>query len=137
MGSGLSYGHPHQVWYGLRIDQVAGDELFEIGMPGEVEPLVPHPQQFAVAVELFDLLIGKFYFKREQYLAAADRFRVILDEYPHSEKTEEILYLLGRCLRATANPDEAQLYFDRLLHEFPDGKFARDTRKFLKKKNNL
>lgn len=79
-----------------------------------------------------EFLIGEFYFKGEHYLAAADRFRLILDDYPHYDRTEEVLFLLGKCLRATANPDEAQLYFERLLHDFPDGKFARDTRKLLK-----
>jgi len=79
-----------------------------------------------------ELLIGKFYYRRQDYLGAADRFRVVLDKYPHYRRTEETLFLLGSCLMATSNPDEARLYFARLVHEYPDGKLAREAQARLK-----
>jgi outer membrane protein assembly factor BamD len=78
-----------------------------------------------------EFVIGRYYYKRKHYLASADRFRVILDKYPHYPGTEQVLYLLGASLVATANPDEARLYFQRLLREYPDGKFAREAREIL------
>jgi outer membrane protein assembly factor BamD len=79
-----------------------------------------------------EFVIGYFYYRRKAYLAAADRFRVVLDKFPQYSGTEETLLLLGNSLLATANPDEARLYFERLVHEFPDGRFTREARNRLK-----
>jgi outer membrane protein assembly factor BamD len=79
-----------------------------------------------------EFLIGFFYYRRKDFLGAADRFRVILDKYPHFDRTEETLFLLGDSLVATANPDEARLYFVRLVQEYPDGKFTREAHARLK-----
>ena len=79
-----------------------------------------------------EFLIGKFYYRRRQYLGAADRFRVILDKYPQYRRTEETLFLLGSCLVATSNPDEARLYFARLVDDYPDGKLTREAQARLK-----
>jgi outer membrane protein assembly factor BamD len=77
--------------------------------------------------------IGRYYYKRKQYLAAANRFRVILDKYPQFSQTEEVIFLLGSSLFATSNPDEGRLYFDRMFQEFPGGKFTRPAKKLLRK----
>lgn len=79
-----------------------------------------------------EFFIGAYYYKRKHYLAAADRFRVILDKYPHYSQTEQVLYRLGASLFATANRDEARLYFDRLMHDYPTGKFTRQARDLLR-----
>jgi outer membrane protein assembly factor BamD len=78
-----------------------------------------------------EFVIGRFYYVRKSYLAAADRFRVILDKYPNFSRTEETLYFLGSSLLSTANPDEARLYLERLIHEFPAGKFSRSAKELL------
>jgi outer membrane protein assembly factor BamD len=78
-----------------------------------------------------EFIIGRFYYKRKQYVAAADRLRVVLDRFPYYSRTEETLYLLGSCLMKTDNPDEARLYFERLVHDFPEGKFTPMARKAL------
>jgi outer membrane protein assembly factor BamD len=80
-----------------------------------------------------EFLIGQFYYKRKQYIAAADRFRVILDRFPYYSRTEETLYLLGNSLTITENPDEARLYFERLVRDFPEGKFTPEARRLLEK----
>lgn len=36
-----------------------------------------------------DLLVGEFYFRRESYLAAAKRFKMVIDRYPHLEESIE------------------------------------------------
>ena len=78
-----------------------------------------------------EFLIGRFYFKRKQYVAAADRFRVVLDRFPYYSRTEETLFRLGTCLLKTDNPSEARLYFERLVHDFPEGKFTPEARRIL------
>ena len=78
-----------------------------------------------------EYLVGRFYYQRKFYVAAADRFRVVLDRFPYYSRTEETLYLLGTCLMRTENPDEARLYFERLMHEYPQGKHTTEVRKIL------
>ena len=79
-----------------------------------------------------EFVIGYFYYRRKDYMGAADRFRVILDKYPHFDRIEETLLLLGNSLVATSNPDEARLYFVRLVQEYPDGRFTREAHARLK-----
>ena len=83
-----------------------------------------------------EFVIGGYYYQKKSFIAAADRFRVILDRYPHFARTEETLFLLADCLTATANPDEARLYYQRLVKEFPDGKFGRAARNRLQGTGN-
>lgn len=78
-----------------------------------------------------NVFIGRFYYKRKKYLAAASRFRIVLDKYPHYSGTEEVLFLLGSSLYATANPNEGRLYFQRLLQDYPKSKHAREARQLL------
>lgn len=80
-----------------------------------------------------EFLIGRFYYKKKFCMAAADRFRVVLDKFPYYSGTEETLYLLGTCLMMTDNPDEARLYFERLVHEYPEGKHAREANRIIEK----
>ena len=78
-----------------------------------------------------EFLIGRYYYQKKSYMAAADRFRVVLDKFPFYSRTDETLYLLGTCLLRTDNPDEARLYLERLVHEFPEGKFTRQAKGML------
>lgn len=43
-----------------------------------------------------EIYIGEFYTKRENYKAAAERFKVVVDEYDDTNKLEEALFLLGK-----------------------------------------
>jgi len=79
-----------------------------------------------------NFLVGNFYYKRKDFLGAADRYRVILDKYPQYSRTEETLLQLGNCLVATLNPDEARLYYVRLVKEYPNGKYFREAQARLK-----
>jgi outer membrane protein assembly factor BamD len=79
-----------------------------------------------------NFLVGSFYYKRKDFLGAADRYRVILENYPQYSRTEETLLLLGNSLVATLNPDEARLYYVRLVKEYPKGKYLREAQARLK-----
>ncbi len=79
-----------------------------------------------------NFVVGNFYYRRKDFLGAADRYRVILDKYPQYSRTEETLFLLGNCLVATLNPDEARLYYVRLVQEYPKGKYFHEAQARLK-----
>ncbi len=42
-----------------------------------------------------DLFVGQFYYKRESYLAAAHRFKNIVEQFPHIEAAGEAMYHLA------------------------------------------
>jgi len=79
-----------------------------------------------------NFVVGNFYYRRKDFLGAADRYRFILDKYPQYSRTEETLFLLGNCLVATLNPDEARLYYVRLVKEYPKGKYFHEAQARLK-----
>ncbi|MCI0566949.1 MAG: outer membrane protein assembly factor BamD [Acidobacteria bacterium] len=79
-----------------------------------------------------NFVVGNFYYRRKNFLGAADRYRFILDKYPQYSRTEETLFLLGNCLVATLNPDEARLYYVRLVQEYPKGRYFHEAQARLK-----
>jgi outer membrane protein assembly factor BamD len=79
-----------------------------------------------------NFVVGSFYYRRKNFLGAADRYRVILEKYPQYSRTEETLFLLGNCLVATLNPDEARLYYVRLVQEYPKGRYIHEVQARLK-----
>jgi outer membrane protein assembly factor BamD len=75
-----------------------------------------------------EFTIGQFYYKRKFFLAATNRFRLILDQYPSFDRIDETLYLLAASLYRIDNAAEGRLHVVRLLQEFPGSKFARKGR---------
>ena len=59
-------------------------------------------------------MVGRFYQRRKVYLAAIDRYRYALDQYPTVSPPPRLLYDLGRCLLAINRKDEADQVFARL-----------------------
>ena len=44
----------------LAIDDIAGDEFFVVGMPGQIEPRIPIPKPLAIVVQQRNLVVGEF-----------------------------------------------------------------------------
>jgi outer membrane protein assembly factor BamD len=80
-----------------------------------------------------EFIVGKFYLNRKAPLAALDRFQRIVDRYPHYREMDKIYYYLGRAQLKLGNDDEARVYLDKLLREYPDGEFVRGARRELSK----
>jgi outer membrane protein assembly factor BamD len=78
-----------------------------------------------------DYQVGRFYMKKKNYLAATDRFRHILDRYPHFRKMEKVYYYLGVSLFKVDNDAEARIYLDKLITDYPDGERAKDAQEIL------
>jgi outer membrane protein assembly factor BamD len=76
-------------------------------------------------------LVGRFYQKRKRYNAAIDRYRTILDKYPHYSRSDQVLFDLGSCLLRVGNRPEAEEFFSRLFQDRPAGKETEKARKLL------
>ncbi|MBI5776508.1 MAG: outer membrane protein assembly factor BamD [Nitrospirae bacterium] len=82
------------------------------------------------------LFIGKFYFRREAYLAAAHRFEAIVKDHPDLDDiVQESLYYLALSYSELALGDWAKDSLTALSERYPDNKFQADSRKLMAKLN--
>jgi len=83
------------------------------------------------------LLIGKFYYRREAYLAAAHRFEAIIKDYPDLEElVQESLYYLALSYHELALGDWAKDSLTALSERYPDNKFQSESRSLMAKLNS-
>jgi len=78
-----------------------------------------------------EFTVGRFYLRRKKYLAAADRFRGILQNYPHFDEVDKVYLYLGQALLRSNNESEARVYLDKLVTDYPNGRYAEEARKAL------
>ena len=84
------------------------------------------------------LFIGKFYFKREAYLAAAHRFESIVKDHPDLEEiVQESLYYLALSYSELALGDWAKDSLTVLSERYPNSKFQENSRKLMVRLNSL
>ena len=82
------------------------------------------------------MFIGKFYVRREAYLAAAHRFEAIVKDYPDLEEiVQESLYYLALSYSELALGDWAKDSLTALSQRYPDNKFQSQSQKLLAKIN--
>ncbi|HKY30904.1 MAG TPA: outer membrane protein assembly factor BamD [Candidatus Polarisedimenticolia bacterium] len=72
--------------------------------------------------------IGYFYFKRQAYLGAADRFKEVLERFPGYSRRDRIYLFLGQALIELDRGDEGRLYLEKLRAEFPDSRLSESAR---------
>ena len=83
------------------------------------------------------MFIGKFYIRREAYLAAAHRFESIIKEYPDiDEIVQESLYYLALSYSELALGDWARDSLTALSERYPDNKFQSQSRSLMAKLNS-
>lgn len=82
-----------------------------------------------------DYRVGLFYLKRKAYLAAADRFRWVLDHYPTYTRKESVYFHLGQSLLELDNVAEAKIYLDKIVRDYPEGEYAVEARRLLARAN--
>ncbi len=98
---------------------------------GEAREKIRACQAFMAQNALF---IGKFYHRREAYLAAAHRFESIVKEYPDlDEIVQEALYYLADSYSELALGDWAKDSLTALNDRYPNHKFQKESRKLLAK----
>ena len=78
-----------------------------------------------------EFVVGRFYSQRKRPLAAIARFRIVLDQYPSYPERDKVYLYLGRALLASKNDVEARIYLDKLVKDYPDGRYADEARREL------
>jgi outer membrane protein assembly factor BamD len=74
-----------------------------------------------------EMLTGRYYLERREYLAAINRFRAVVEQFQTTRHVEEALARLAEAYLAMGIIDEAQTAGAVLGHNFPDSEWYRDT----------
>jgi len=77
-----------------------------------------------------DVEVGDFYFKRQNYVAAADRYKEALF-YKSDDAVAH--YRLAQSLEKLDHPAEARTHYEAYLKILPHGPFSKDAQKALEK----
>jgi outer membrane protein assembly factor BamD len=72
-----------------------------------------------------EMEIGRFYQKRGEYIAAINRFKVVIDKFDTTTHTPEALYRLTEIYLTLGVEDEARRNASVLGHNYPDSKWYR------------
>ncbi len=75
--------------------------------------------------------IGDFYIKRQDYQAAAERYRSVLNVYPGLGLDAEALFKLGVCYENLKRVDEALRLFHVILENFGNSLHAQEARRHI------
>ena len=66
-----------------------------------------------------EMMIGRYYLEQEEYLAAVNRFRLVIDAYQTTSHVPEALHRLVETYMLLGITDEAKRYAAVLGHNFP------------------
>jgi acyl-CoA thioester hydrolase len=72
-----------------------------------------------------EFIIGSFYWKKRSYQAATERYTSLLEKFPSYRQKDKVYYWLGRTLMDARTPDEARVWLDQVLNEYPKSKYAK------------
>ncbi len=78
-----------------------------------------------------EMEIGRYYLKRDDYLAAINRFRYVVDNYQTTTHAPEALHRLVECYLKLGITDEAQRYASVLGHNYPDSAWYKYSYKLM------
>jgi len=91
-----------------------------------------HLQALYNALAKHELAIGKFYFERDRYVAAANRFQQVIRLYQTTPSIEESLYYLGACYQHMDMPTDAAQLAQLLKHNYPNSDWSSKAESTLK-----
>jgi outer membrane protein assembly factor BamD len=74
-----------------------------------------------------EMNVGRWYMKGGNHLAAINRFKTVVTEYPNTAHVEEALARLTECYYSLGVVNEAQTAAAVLGHNFPDSKWYKDS----------
>lgn len=78
-----------------------------------------------------EMEIGRYYLRHNDYLAAANRFRFVVENYQTTSHVPEALHRMVECYLELGVRDEAMRYAAVLGHNFPSSLWYRDSYKLL------
>lgn len=79
-----------------------------------------------------EMNVGRYYLERRNYLAAINRFKVVVSEYSNTRQVEEALMRLTEAYLALGIANEAQTATAVLGHNFPQSRWYKDAYVLLK-----
>jgi outer membrane protein assembly factor BamD len=79
-----------------------------------------------------EMEVGRYYMKEKNFVAAINRFKVVVTDYQTTAHVEEALMRLTECYMALGVSNEAQTAVAVLGHNFPQSKWYRDAYALLK-----
>ncbi len=79
----------------------------------------------------YEFYVGKFYFKKGSYGAAAGRFNDLLREYPDSKMELETLYYLGMSYKNTGEKDKSLKALTALIEKYPTTSMSQEAREII------
>lgn len=82
-----------------------------------------------------EMVVGRYYQKQQQYLAAINRFRTVVQEYQQTSQTQEALYRLTESYLAIGVADEAERAASILGYNYPDSVWYTKAYALLTKQN--
>lgn len=74
-----------------------------------------------------EMEVGRYYLKRNNYVAAINRFKTVVSDYQTTAHVEEALMRLTECYMALGITKEAQNSAAILGHNFPDSRWYKDA----------
>lgn len=78
-----------------------------------------------------EMQVGRYYLERREYIAAINRFKVVVSDYQQTRHVEEALARLVEANLALGIVAEAQTAAAVLGHNFPDSKWYQDSYRLL------
>lgn len=82
-----------------------------------------------------EMAVGRYYLKRDQFVAAINRFRTVIEQYQTTTHVAEALHRLTECYLAIGVVDEAQTAAAVLGHNYPGSDWYVDSYALLTGKN--
>jgi outer membrane protein assembly factor BamD len=79
--------------------------------------------------------VGRYYLRQRSYLAAVNRFKVVVDQFQTTSHVPEALHRMVECYLALGLPDQAQQTAAVLGHNFPGSPWYADTYALITDKN--
>ncbi len=79
--------------------------------------------------------VGRYYLRQRSYLAAVNRFKVVVDQFQTTSHVPEALHRMVECYLALGLPDQAQQTAAVLGHNFPASPWYIDTYALMTDKN--
>lgn len=79
-----------------------------------------------------EMLTGRYYLERREFLAAINRFRKVVEDYQKTRHVEEALARLTEAYMALGLTNEAQSAAAVLGHNFPESRWYADSVKLLR-----
>ncbi len=79
----------------------------------------------------YELFIGQFYFKQNNYKGAAERFARILRDYPNALEKDMVLYYLAEAVIQSGNKKRGTELLRLLLRRYPESQYVPDAKVML------